>query len=356
MVSFLIRTAKLSDRDALFSLAKTFDLLSLPPQKDLLEAKIQTSILSFQGELPRDQAEYVFVLEDLTQKKVIGTSSIIGQHGTLHKPHYYLKLLSKTLKYNSQKKEHSMLRLCCTHQGATGIGGLILHNSYRGHPNKLGHQISLARFLYVAFFPHCFSEKFHCEFAPHLNANGDSAFWNGFGYHFTGLSYSDILKEDYKKIIKQLFPKEDIYLSLLSPEAQKTLGKISLQTASAKKMLESIYFRPLNEFHPLDGGPHYGIYKKDLKLFKEGQFASLCKEDLLNKKIDTDISPSHSEALIGAVGDKGFRACLSSCAFRTQSDGFLEISLPAEVKKILKVSPKATLFYYPLTSIYCHNR
>ena len=213
MISFLIRTAKPSDRNDLYSLAKTFDLLNLPSQKDLLEKKIQKSVLSFQGEIPREEAEYMFVLEDLTQKKVIGTSSIIGQNGTFHKPYYYLKLLPKVLKYGSQKKELSMLRLCCNCQGTTEIGGLILHKSYRGNPKKLGHQISLARFLYVAFFPHAFSEKFQCALAPRLNSKGSSFFWDAFGYHFTGLSYDDILKRDYRKIIKHLFPKKTfIYL------------------------------------------------------------------------------------------------------------------------------------------------
>ena len=383
MVSFLIRTAKASDRDTLVSLAKTFDLLNLPSQKPLLEEKMQTSLLSFQGEIPPHQAEYIFVLEDLTHKKVIGTSSIIGQHGTFEKPYYYLKLLSKTLKFGSQKKEHLMLRFCCNCQGSTSIGGLVLHHSYRGHSKKLGRQISLARFLYMAFFPRRFSEKMHCEFAPCLHPDGSSAFWDSFGSYFTGLSYNEILKRNYGEVIKHLFPKEDIYLSFLSLEAQKVLGRVSPQTISAKKMLESICFRPLNEFHPLDGGPHYGANRKDLKPFKEGRFASLQEEDFsykgsgsggkrgeeakgdddsgdgdsggdgdgdrVSSSSQTQSSPGPSEALVGTMGEEGFRACVCFYSSRVQSDGSLGIVLPSEAKRVLKVSPNATLFYYSLT-------
>ena len=351
--SFLIRTAKPSDRDVLLSLAKEFDLLNLPPQKKLLENKIQNSVLSFQGELPPNKAEYVFLLEDLKQKKVVGTSSLITQQGTPDKPHYYLKLFSKTLKVAEslrapRERKHSVLRFCCCqHRGPTEVGGLLLHRPYRSHLQKLGWQISLARFLYVGLFPQSFSEKFHCEFAPYLNEQSGSSFWDHFGHLFTGLSYSEILKEDYGEVIKHFFPKEDIYLTLLPIEAQNTLGKISPKAMAAKKMLEGMNFRPCDEFHPLDGAPHYKVDKKDLKILQEGKIALLGHSPLLRNS-----QKAGSKALVGAVGAKGFRACLCPYEDESHKEGERSqgvIFIPQEAQDLLELQkPETELFYYPL--------
>jgi arginine N-succinyltransferase len=54
-----------------------------------------------------------------------------------------------------------------------------------------------------------------------------------------------------------LFPDGDIYVSLLSPEAQDVIGKVGPQTRGVEKLLRRIGFRYVERIDPFDGGPHF---------------------------------------------------------------------------------------------------
>src|SRR3954465_2896263 len=92
MSIFRLRGARLEDLDALFALSKVTNMLNLPADRVDLEHRVSISMNSFAGMHPGDvrSGEYVFVLEDIeapAASRVIGTSAIIGQHGTRSAPH-----------------------------------------------------------------------------------------------------------------------------------------------------------------------------------------------------------------------------------------------------------------------------
>src|SRR6185503_735771 len=128
-------------------------------------------------------------------------------------------------------------------------GGLLVDKGYRRRPEKLGKQISLVRFLYMAIHPERFEAKVLCELTPPLTEEGRSEFWEALGRRFTGLPYqeADLLSQKNKEFIQSLFPEEDIYLTLLNSKARLVLGRVGEETRPAQHLLEKIGFQYLNE-------------------------------------------------------------------------------------------------------------
>jgi len=77
---------------------------------------------------------------------------IIGKHGTPQSPHYYLEMDSDERYSHTLRKtvRHPYLRLRYSMDGPTELGGLIVTAAMRGHPERVGKQISLVRYLYLA--------------------------------------------------------------------------------------------------------------------------------------------------------------------------------------------------------------
>lgn len=299
-MSYIVRPIRNNDLSAIFELSSQFVLLNLPANKEILKKKIERSLKSFSGELRKDEgAEYIFVLEDLSLTKIIGCSLILAKHGRPEKPHYSFKVLK-----NEMHSEdlgigfiHHVLRLNSESDGPSEIGGLLLDSEYRSNPLKLGKLISFARFLFIANNKEKFQKRLLCEFAPMLTPDGRSHLWEELGRKFTGLTYeeADRLSLRNKEFIRQLFPIEDIYLALLSPEVRMNLGKVSESTEPAKHLLMKIGFEYLNEIDPFDGGPHFGSKVDNVKLIKEAKKSKVSFSDVEDKK------PTHLISSLGAT-------------------------------------------------------
>ena len=57
--------------------------------------------------------------------------------------------------------------------------------------------------------------------------------------------------------IRDLFPRGEVYASLLSKEAQDVIGKVGAQTRGVERMLRRVGFRYAERIDPFDGGPHF---------------------------------------------------------------------------------------------------
>jgi arginine N-succinyltransferase len=314
-------------------LAKQFNLLNLPGDKKVISAKIDRSEHSFAGKLPKGQSEYLFVLEDTEEKQVVGSSLVIAKHGSDEVPHSFFKILKRD--HFSQDLGigfiHQVLRFQLDFDGPTEIGGLLVDKTYRRRPEKLGKQISLARFLYIALHPEKFENRVLCELTPPLTDEGRSEFWEALGRRFTGLPYqeADLLSQSHKEFIESLFPQEDIYLCLLDAKARLVLGRVGEATKPAQHLLESIGFSYLDEVDPFDGGPHYGAdtaeilpikYGKRLKVteFSDASFkeqallattgeefkAGLCSVDVRGNEVA--LNPKSRQQLDIEVGEEVF--------------------------------------------------
>lgn len=335
-MNFVVRSVHHDDLHQLYELARQFNLLNLPGEKKVLSEKIDRSVRSFAGELSKEQSEYLFVLEDIEEKQIVGSSLVLAKHGNEVVPHSFFKILKR----NHFSEDlgigfiHHVLRFQLDMDGPTEIGGLLVDKAYRRRPERLGKQISLARFLYMALHPERFESRVLCELTPPLTEEGRSEFWEALGRRFTGLNYqeADLLSQSHKEFIESLFPEDDIYLCLLDSKARTVIGRVGEATKPAQHLLESIGFDYLEEVDPFDGGPHYGSATSEILPIKQGRRVKIA---------EFDGNAYKGKMLMGSAAED-FRAALVPCEVRGD-----EVAVPAKVRELLDVSVNDEVFVAP---------
>lgn len=259
---YRIRAPIAEDVEALLDLAEHLDTVNLPCDKDVLAQLIERSTASYAGALPdARRAEYVFVLEDLERSRLLGTSMIIAQLGRKDAPYVYFEChreeyYSRTL---DRHRSHQVLRMRYCYDGPTELGGLVVHPHARGRAERLGRMISWVRFVWIALHRQRVQSELLAELLPPLAAGRQSPWWDAVGLPFTGLSYhyANRLSKNNKDFIRALFPRGDIYVSLLTEPARAVLGRVGESSRGAKKLLEDAGFRMTQRVDPFDGGPHF---------------------------------------------------------------------------------------------------
>ena len=340
MSQFLIRSVRESDLDELLRLSRLVYFINLPDDKDILKEKIRVSVDSFNGNLEdKFKREYIFVIEDTKNNKVIGTSMIIGRHGCPESPHMYLEL-NELQKYSETIHTgfiHKVLRLKFDSDGPTEIGGLVMDPAYRGHTAKLGRQLSYARFLFIKMKRRWFKDRILSELMPPLSENGESVLWENLGRKFTNLSYqdADLLSRKNKEFITSLFPKGDIYTVLLPGETRDAIGRVGKATEPVKYMLEKIGFKWKGHIDPFDGGPHYWADTDKISIIQDTKKASLNRESLKGRVKET--------ALVGCISNKEFFCLQSSYEFFRGT-----VLLPRATTEALQLEMPVQLFVMPL--------
>jgi arginine N-succinyltransferase len=321
------------------NLTRQFTLLNLPSDPRVLSKKIKTSIKAFKGELPKELSEYLFVVEDLEEKVVVGSSLIMAKHGTEEAPHHYFKVVTR----NHYSEDiglgfiHQVLQFKIDVDGPTEIGGLLVDRGYRKRPEKIGKQIALSRFLFMAMEPDRFESKVLCELTPVLHEDGRSDFWEALGRRFTGLPYqeADLLSQSHKEFMSALFPQGDIYLCLLDTKARTVLGRVGQETKPAQHLLESIGFSYCEEVDPFDGGPHYSCELSKISTVKKA------------REYTYDSKTSGSFEGLGIVGrfTKGeFRAV--TCPYKVGSNQVLTI--PVKSAQALEIEDADSVWMTPI--------
>jgi arginine N-succinyltransferase len=271
---YTLRSANLNDLDDLYALSQLVLFINLPPDREIIKSKIESSIAAFSNPSKNLWKNYyLFVLEDLNAQRIIGCSMIHAQHGTEDEPHYFFTVgqenkFSKTLNTGFI---HGTLKLGLDTNGPSEIGGLVLDPEFRKSDKKLGKQLSFVRFLYMGMNKNRFKEEIHSELMPPFDNEGHAPLWEAIGRRFLNMEYhdADILSRSNKEFILSLFPADTIYLTLLPIEARNAIGKVGEDTAPVKRMLENIGFKYTNEVDPFDGGPHYRAKMKEIKPIKE---------------------------------------------------------------------------------------
>ena len=270
---FVIRQAMPDDLSTLLKLAKMVHFINLPADKDLLAEKIQASRLSFTGkEAHARDREWMFVLEDTSSGAVIGTSALIGCISWHGHPHLYFQVRKREhySKDLGTGQVHVTIQLGSDETGASEVGGLILSPGYRGHPEKLGALLSLVRFHFIGLHRAKFSPVILAEMMGALDPNSHTPLWEYLGRRFINLSYAeaDLFSTKSKEFIQSLFPKSEIYISLLPPEARNLIGKVGDETVPALRMLEKQGFQEMDHVDPFDGGPYLQARRDEIPLVK----------------------------------------------------------------------------------------
>lgn len=336
---FRVRDVETKDLEDLLRLSKQAVFLNLPSdsiQLSKLIARSQSSFKTRERSLEKDK--YVFVLEDIEQKRVIGTSSIIAQHGTPDEPHTYFQVLTKKKISKSLHIGflHQVLRLGFDYDGPTEIGGLVLLPEYRGHKEKLGKFLSLARFLYIAARRTQFKDEILSELMPPFNERGDSPIWEELGRKFTNLRYdeADRLSRRNKEFITSLFPEGDIYTCMLNGEAREAIGQVGVDTQPVKKMIEAMGFKYCNMIDPFDGGPHYWAKTSQLEPIKKTVRVKL------NSTVSNKSNLQKKYGILMNIDRQRIRAEQGQFNFRK-----LEIVLTEDEKRRLLIKDPAELYF-----------
>ena len=342
---YVIRDAQKSDLAGLKRLASELDTVNLPNDERELSTAIEKSHRSFDGRIRDPFArEYLFILEEVRSRKIVGSSLIIAQHGTRDAPHIFFDVYEKEQYSASVDKHfrHRVLSIGYNFDGPTEIGGLVVDPQFRGQ-GKPGKQLSYVRFLYVAMHRPRFRDRILVELLPRLEEDGRSPLWEALGRKFTGLSYqeADRLSRQNKEFIQQLFPPGEIYATLFSQKIQDAIGEVGPETAGARSMLTKIGFRYDERIDPFDGGPHYSAPTERIEPIRRYRRARLGDEPL-----PPDTEPGETEELLVSVertqGRNRFRAVRTTVAFRDT-----DVLLPEECIEALEVKPGERLHTIP---------
>jgi arginine N-succinyltransferase len=302
----VIRPIVLQDLDQLESLSALtgYGLTTLPRDKKLLGRRIRASLRGFEkltdDDRPRGET-YLFVMEDLTTGRIVGTSAIVAKVGGFE-PFYAYRI--ETTVHESKllnvRKEIQVLHLVEQHDGPCEVGSLFLSPQYRH--GGAGRLLSLFRFLFMAQFPEYFDPEVIAEMRGVVDEAGASPLWDAIGRHFFDIDYptADYLSMVNKRFIADLLPKHPIYIPLLPPEAQAVIGKVHPQTEPALKMLEGEGFRRSGLVDIFEGGPVMKCALNDIRSIRESVAA------IISEIVHT---PVESELFLISNGRQDFRAC-----------------------------------------------
>ncbi len=329
---FILREVFPDDLEGLQAVAHHLDTVNLPDDRAVLERLIDHSRRSFSGQLDLFKREYLFVLIDEEQKKIVGTSMIHAQHGTRRAPHIFFDVMHDERYSESLDKHfvHRVLRIGYNYNGPTEIGGLVLMPDSRHHPLALGKWLSYVRFLYIGLHRPSFRDEVLSELLPPLEADGSSVVWEAIGRHFTGMSYqeADRISQTNKEFIRALFPAEPIYLSLFPKKVQDVIGQVGPETKGVEKMLRRVGFEYAERIDPFDGGPHFVAKTDDIALIKETRRAKVVKV--------SGADDGRPFGLVSVERDRAPHFCATGSRFRLEGS---DVGLPEKTLAALDLKP-----------------
>lgn len=308
---FYIRRALIEDLSTLLKLGKMVHFINLPADRDIISEKILRSRNSFKAvaegraqraedavTLAKDKSGaglvemtkgemFMFALAETDNPGCLGTSQIISRMGGPGNPNVCFKLERREMFSPGLQTgtSHTVARLYLDDSAPSEIGGLILQPSYRGHPQKLGRFISLVRFHFVGLHRDVFRDTILAEMMAQITPDGHNLFWDYFGRRFIPLSYTeaDRLCQYSREFIMSLLPKDDIYLSLLPPEARAGVAQVGAETVPARRMLEQLGFAYRGFVDPFDAGPYLHAQTDQISIVKQTRWAELGEPVALNK-------------------------------------------------------------------------
>jgi arginine N-succinyltransferase len=285
---FRIRQSYREDVEQVLAVAEHLDTVNLPADRTSIEGLLDRSERSFTGEAAVVDREFLFVLEDLAAKRIIGTSMIYAQHGTKRAPHIFFRVenderYSVTL---DRYMVHQTLRIGYNYNGPTEIGGLILLPEYRRNTDALGKSLSYVRFLFMRMHRDLFRDQVLSELLPPLEDDGTSKLWEALGRHFTGLTYqeADRLSKDNKEFIHALFPDDPIHTELLPENVRSVIGQVGEDTRAVEKMLRRIGFEYAEQIDPFDGGPHFTATTNDISIVRDAKEVTVRAHEIEGKR------------------------------------------------------------------------
>lgn len=300
----VVRAIREDDLESLLALASQTGagMTTLKADRKMLSARLEIACASFAERIPTSQRDYVFVLEDTACDRLAGVCAIKSAVG-LDEPFYNYRI--GTLVHSSRElnvfTRMETLYLSNDLTGCTELCSLFLHPDYRVGTN--GKLLSKSRFLFIAQFPHLFTQKLIAEMRGYQLDDGSSPFYDSLGRHFFKRDFTevdDLTTLGKKSFIAELMPRQPVYVAYLPPEAQDVIGKVHVSTAPARRLLEQegMYYEGFVDI--FDAGPVLQARVRELRSTRESALAVL------------DATPAHAPAegepmLVSNTALKDFR-------------------------------------------------
>jgi arginine N-succinyltransferase len=274
----VVRAITASDLDALIDLARQVGsgMTTLKPDRKMLGDRVEVAVASFAQTIPPEQRDYMFVMEDTTNGRLAGICAIKGAVG-LDEPFYNYRI--GTLVHSSHElnvfTRMDTLYLSNDLTGSTELCSLFLHPDYRSGNN--GKWLSKSRFLFIAQFPHLFTEKLIAEMRGFQGEDGTSPFYEGLGRHFFKMDFNHVdhlTALGKKSFIAELMPRQPMYVAYLPDDAQAVIGKVHRSTAPARKLLEQEGMHFEGYVDIFDAGPVLQARVSELRAMRESTLAT----------------------------------------------------------------------------------
>ena len=278
---FVLRAIQADDAGALLALARQAGsgMTTLKPDTPALEARVDRAVRSFAGQLPAEEADYLFVLEagpgGEGAGQVVGVSALKAAVG-LHEPFYNFRLgrlvhSSRELGIYADKRT---LFLTNDYTGCAELCTLYLAPACRGgHSGRL---LSKARLMYAAHALERLPETLIAELRGFQREDGSSPFWDSLGRHFFRMDFDradDISSLGSKSFIAELMPRYPVYTDFLTDEARAAIGAVHRGTAPARRLLEQEGFWYEGYVDIFDAGPVLQGHTRHLRIVRDGQLA-----------------------------------------------------------------------------------
>lgn len=276
----VVRPVALSDHTELLALAKEagIGMTSLPPDADVLEHKITRSVSSTEGTKEfKDDEAFLFVLEDDSAKKLVGTCGLVSHVGIKH-PFYSYKL-STIVQASEEVGVYSLqrvLHMVNDYTGASEVGSLFLLPAWRR--DGIGKFLSRSRYLVLAEFGDLFSDTVISEIRGVQDEKGDSPFYKNLAQHFFKMDFKNadfINATQGSQFISDLMPKYPIYVNLLATQAQEVIGRPYDASKPAMQLLELEGFRHQGYIDVFDAGPTMQAERSQIRSVRKSRRAEI---------------------------------------------------------------------------------
>ena len=255
----VFRPVQSNDINQLEVLAKASGSLVSTLQEDrtYLTSKIERSNSSFmQDVISAGDQSYLFVLEDINTKQLLGAAGINARAG--HKAPFY--------SFRHDIKIHSSNELNVHNR----VHALTLNHDLSDHSQLCSFYITpkllesdypllmtMSRLLYMRLSPERFSEKWMAVLPGVFDQQGLSPFWENVGRKFLGIGYDQVNHYHctYEKtFIAEMMPYHPLYIALMDEQAQNAIGLINKEAQLQSALLNEQGFETSKYVDIFDAG------------------------------------------------------------------------------------------------------
>ena len=254
-----IRTAGPDDLGALMDLAKLsgFGFTSLPPDENILAARLALSTASFSSQVAPTDAWYTIMLEDSDTGTIDGVAAVRAAVG-IERPHFSFRVLTMAQSSSAigARFDHQALVLVNECTGWTEVGSLFLRPEARSGGS--GGLLARSRYMLIGADASRFSTTVMAELRGWHESDGGCPFWDGVASKFYRLPFSEadkMVTGTDGQFILDLAPRHPIYVELLDEATRSSIGKCHQEGEGAQVMLRKEGFQYNDLIDIFDGGP-----------------------------------------------------------------------------------------------------